>query len=386
MLIGIDASNIRRGGGITHLRELLVSAKPELSGIKKVFIWSCRSTLDQIEDRPWLEKIHLPILEKNFVIRGFWQRLALSNLARSRDCDLLYVPGGSFAGDFKPVVSFSQNLLPFEWRELSRFGFSGMMVKMLLLRIVQSQTFRNSTGVVYLTKYSKIAVEKVINVTPGRISIIAHGVDHRFNNKPRVQKELNTYSLENPLRIIYVSIIDVYKHQWNVVEAIAKLRKEGLPVCLELVGQSTLKGMTKLQKVIMRHDPEGEFVQYDGAVPFQELHHKYSTADIAIFASSCENMPNILLESMASGLPIACSDRGPMPEILMDAGVYFDPEKPSSIAKAVSTLLNSAVLRQQKSELAYSLSQTYSWEKCAVETFNFLRTTALSCQKGEINV
>ena len=35
-------------------------------------------------------------------------------------------------------------------------------------------------------------------------------------------------------------------------------------------------------------------------------------------------MPNTLVEAMASGLPIACSDRGPMPEVLGDGGVLFD--------------------------------------------------------------
>ena len=49
-------------------------------------------------------------------------------------------------------------------------------------------------------------------------------------------------------------------------------------------------------------------------------------ANLFVFASSCENMPNTLVEAMAIGLPIACSDRGPMPEVLRDGGVYFDPE------------------------------------------------------------
>ena len=45
-----------------------------------------------------------------------------------------------------------------------------------------------------------------------------------------------------------------------------------------------------------------------------------SKSNIFIFASSCENMPITLIEGMASGLPIACSDRGPMPEVLQDGG------------------------------------------------------------------
>ena len=58
-----------------------------------------------------------------------------------------------------------------------------------------------------------------------------------------------------------------------------------------------------------------------------DLHQKYLDADLGLFASSCENMPNILLETMGAGLPIACSNRQPMPEILKNGGEYFDPEK-----------------------------------------------------------
>jgi glycosyltransferase involved in cell wall biosynthesis len=51
-------------------------------------------------------------------------------------------------------------------------------------------------------------------------------------------------------------------------------------------------------------------------------------------------MPNILLEAMAAGLPIACSNRGPMPEVLGTAGLYFNPENPAEIACAIRTVID----------------------------------------------
>ena len=86
----------------------------------------------------------------------------------------------------------------------------------------------------------------------------------------------------------------------------------------------------------------------------------------------CENLPNILLEGMASGLPIACSDRGPMPELLGDSAVYFNPELQSSIEDALEILMNSPELRHKLSEKSYQLSQKYTWDKCAEQTFEFL--------------
>ena len=91
-----------------------------------------------------------------------------------------------------------------------------------------------------------------------------------------------------------------------------------------------------------------------------------------IFASSCENMTNILLESMASGLPIASSNYGPMTEVLGNAGVYFDPESPQEIARALRALIDSPELREEKARIAFERVKVYSWERCARDTFRFL--------------
>ena len=88
-------------------------------------------------------------------------------------------------------------------------------------------------------------------------------------------------------------------------------------------------------------------------------------------------MPNILLETMASGLPVACSNRGPMPEVLGDAGVYFDPEQPQEIERALRKLIESPVLRSEMAKASYERSLQFTWERCATETFAFLAQTAL---------
>jgi glycosyltransferase involved in cell wall biosynthesis len=119
-------------------------------------------------------------------------------------------------------------------------------------------------------------------------------------------------------------------------------------------------------------------VRYLGRIPHSELHARYAGADLCLFASTCENMPNILLEGMASGLPIACSDRGPMPEVLGDAGVYFDPEKPDEIARALRELIESPELRTKLAQSSFERVRRYSWRRCADETFKFLAEVARS--------
>jgi glycosyltransferase involved in cell wall biosynthesis len=83
-------------------------------------------------------------------------------------------------------------------------------------------------------------------------------------------------------------------------------------------------------------------------------------------------MPNILLEAMAAGLPIASSDRGPMPEILGDAGLYFDPESPQAIEEAVGRLHADPGLCERLAGRAQARAREFSWERAARETFALL--------------
>lgn len=373
----IDASNIRVGGGITHLVEFLREADPGKHGFEGIVVWACNATLARIEDRPWLEKRNDPALEANLLKRLAWQRLTLPKLLRMAKADLLFVPGGSIIAAFRPVVTMSRNMLPFEWRELGRFGFSLTTLKLALLRWNQSVSFKRADGTVFLTRYAFDTVTGITGPLPGEVSIIPHGVDKRFRMDPRRQRSASELTTADPLRVVYVSTIDEFKHQWHVVEAIGSLRKEGIPIRFDLYGSARASTLPRLTEAMTKADPRGEFIRYWGGVDYKEIHQCYAAADVCVFASSCENMPNILIESMAAGLPIACSDRGPMPEVLGEAGVYFDPENPASIADAVRTLASSPELRAEKASGASAAASKFSWSRCTRETFEFLKTVAL---------
>ncbi len=376
MILGIDAANISGGGGVTHLVELLRTAEPMAHGFSQVIVWSGQATLSRIEDRPWLVKSYQPLLNKSLPYHAFWQRFRLSGLARMAGCDVLFVPGGSYAGDFHPMVTMSRNMLPFDWRELRRFGWSWRTLKWVVLRITHARTFRRADGLIFLTRYAQEAVMRIIKTTAGKTTIVPHGIDDRFTHPPREQLPINCYSVVRPFRVLYVSMIDMYKHQWQVAEAVAQLRKIGIPVVMDMVGPAYPPAMVRLKATLDRIDPAGQFVRYAGPLPHGELHTRYAEAELCLFASSCENLPNILLEGMASGLPIACSNRGPMPEVLGDAGVYFDPENPDDIARALRELIDSSDLRARLAKASFERVQGYSWRRCSSETFGFLASIA----------
>jgi glycosyltransferase involved in cell wall biosynthesis len=303
-----------------------------------------------------------------------WQRWTLPRDLKEWQADLLWVPGGSIIPTFRPVVTMSRNMLPFDWKELRRFGLSWIALKLLILRWNQSYSFQRADGTIFLTRYAFDAVTQVTGSLTGRTAIVPHGVNARFQLPPRRQRARSDATASDPIRVVYVSTIDEFKHQWFVVDAIGRLRQEGLPIRLDLYGSARASTLPRLTAAMKRIDSEGEFIRYWGAVDYKEIHKCYAAADLCVFASSCENMPNILIESMAAGLPIACSNRGPMPEVLGDAGIYFNPENPASIAQAVRYLVMAPRLRAEKAAAASAIAASFSWSRCARETFEFLAT------------
>lgn len=371
--LGIDATNLRSGGGVTHLVEMLGALHLSVdSSFNRVIIWAGKNTLNAIEDRSWLTKYSPIALNQGLLKRIIWQRFYLSKAVRNENCTILLVPGGSYAGSFHPVVTMSQNLLPFEVAELRRYGWTLFSFKLLCLRIIQTKSFRKSDGVIFLTKYARDTVLNATGELLGKTCVVPHGLNSRFNMQPKIQRPIESYSNSRPYRILYVSIIDQYKHQWYVVEAIAALRKLGYPIVLDLVGPAYTPALKRLNKTIAGLGLEDEVIHYHGAIPFDELHLHYAQADLGIFASSCENMPNILLEIMGAGLPIACSNRGPMPEVLGRAGNFFDPEKPGDIVRALRELMDSTQTRIEMAQASHERAKKYSWVQCADDIFRFL--------------
>lgn len=376
MRIGIDASNLRSGGSITHLEGILRHGTPTHAGIDSVLVWGSAALTVRLRkiSRPGLRFIHEPILDRGLLSRMWWKSRELPQLLKQFDCNLLYVPAGACPTSFHPVVTMSRNLLPFEAREYRRFGKTSWMYwKMKLLQRSQVNSFRHADGVIFLTDHAKRVVTKITGKVRGQQIIIPHGIDDSFRAAPRSQRAAGDYHFERPYRFLYVSKIDAPKHQWHVARAVAELRKDGLPIAIDFVGPTDWQpGLKKLQQVTAEVDPQAKFIRHLPGVPHAELPQTYQQADAFVFASSCENMPNILIEAMAAGLPIAVAERGPMPQIVGSHGAYFDPESPGSIAACLRKVFEDAEARAVWAEATFQAAEQYSWKRCADDTFAFL--------------
>lgn len=374
MRIGIDASNIRQGGGLTHLSQLLSAARISDYDINRIVVWAENRVLALLPDHPLLEKRGHPLLERGVAFRIAWRRFVMPGELNKSKCNLLFAPGGSVSSGCRvPAVVMSQNMLPFEPDEAATFGrLSLMRLKMRMLRSVQGRSFSRAAGVIFLSRYAQSRLCSSLRLDASRTALIPHGIEPRFFQSARSARTIFSCSPERPFRLLYVSILMPYKHQIEVARAIAQLRDDGLPVMIDFVGAAWGNYGAAVADECFRLDPKGEFLRLRGEIPFERLHGFYQEADGFIFASSCENLPNIMIEAMASGLPILSSNRGPMPEVLGNQGRYFDPYSVASIVTATRQFILDHDLRTAMAKDAFDRAQGYSWQRCADMTLKFL--------------
>lgn len=384
MKLGIDASNIGKGGGITHLIEFIVHSEPLLKDYKidQIIVFGSEKTLNRLSEYSWLKKVTFPAFNQGLLRRVIFQLLHYDQYIQ-KECDLLFSITGDYLGRFKPVVGMSRNMLLYErdiWKEIKQ---PKEIIRFWLNYKKQKRCFKNATGIIFISHYAKNYVSKQLNLTNKQIAVIHHGISPRFQGKVSQQLSIENYSEKKPFKLLYVSTVHVYKHQWNVIEAVARLRQKGHPIELDLVGGVIFNPAGKnLEKTIQETDPQNKFIHYHGHVPYNKIDEFYKKADGIVYASTCENMPNILIESMASGLPIACSIKQPMPEFLKANGFYFDAKNVESIENALVDLLNNPEKRDKMAQNNLEEVKQYSWEKTTKETLDFITEIYLNHKKN----
>jgi glycosyltransferase involved in cell wall biosynthesis len=372
MRVGINACRARSGGAIAHLTGLIGELDPGTHGFSEIHVWGYDRLLEQLPERSWLIKRSTGRWQASLATELLWERFCLKRLARRAAIDIIFNVDVGTICRFRPSIMMSQDMLSYEPGEMDRYAYGKAWLRLLALRYIQNASLRSGDGAIFLTEHAARTIQQACGRL-ANVAIVPHGVDKRFSDMERSAEW--PQSGRRPLRCLYVSNTAPYKHQWHVVDAIARLRAKGWMIELNLVGGGRGPAQDRLNAEIARSDPDGRFVTLTDFVPHADIPRLLAEADLFVFASSCENMPITLLEAMAVGLPIACSNRGPMPEVLQDGGVYFDPEDPATIATAVESLLDATDKRHAYARRARELAGKYSWKRCASQTFDFIHQT-----------
>jgi glycosyltransferase involved in cell wall biosynthesis len=345
---------------------------PLQKGIEKVVVFASQKVLKQLPEDNVIQKITFSAFNKGLFHRVWFQLFGYDKNIKQH-CDILFSITGDYLGNFKPVVGMSRNMLLYErdiWEEIKH---PKEILRFWLNYQKQKRCFKNASGIIFISQYAKDYVSKKLNLRNKQIAVIHHGISPRFQEEVRKQFPIKNYSDNNPFKLLYVSTVHVYKHQWNLVEAVDLLRKKGYPIVLDLVGGVIFEPAgKKLRKIIQKTDPQHKFIHYHGHIPYDKIDEFYKKADGIVYASTCENMPNILIESMASGLPIVCSNKQPMPEFLKENGFYFDAKNVESISNAIEEMLLNPEKRESMAKRNFEEVKKYSWEITANGTFSFL--------------
>jgi glycosyltransferase involved in cell wall biosynthesis len=104
-------------------------------------------------------------------------------------------------------------------------------------------------------------------------------------------------------------------------------------------------------------------------VPAEQMQELYASHDIFLFPSLMEGLPSVLLEAMASGMPVITAETCGMPDVVEDGfnGLLVAPADASAIERAVLKLAASAELRQTLGQQAQQSMARYTWERSALK-------------------
>ena len=103
----------------------------------------------------------------------------------------------------------------------------------------------------------------------------------------------------------------------------------------------------------------------------------YNTAMAAAMPSFSEGFGLPAVEAMACGTPVLSSDKGSLPEVVGDSGVYFDPYDAMAMSTAILRMANDVQLRDSLANKALERAATFTWERAARLALGYLEAVAL---------
>lgn len=356
-IIFINALSARMGGGKTYILNLLNNL-PEFE--HKIYVVCPDKSL--IPDDPRVIYISTKIAARNILLRAFWEFFYLPVLLLKLNATVLFVPGGmdfTFFTFRKPKITMFRNMLPFDKAAISNLPTRRLRLKNYVLKFLMIRTMRSADHVIFISRYAKNIVEGQVSLKGS--SLIYHGIESSFtpNDTVKVGYEY----------LLYVSRFEPYKNHLNLIKAYKELSVSiRMRYKLVIVGELMEPAYSICAKYIEAHGIS-DFVVIRGKVPYSELPKIYNGAALFVYPSSCENCPNILLEAIGCGAPIAASKCEPIPEFLNDAGAYFDENDYEDIFRCLNEVLLSPALMSSMKKESRILGAKYSWEKTAMETW-----------------
>lgn len=230
---------------------------------------------------------------------------------------------------------------------------------------------KKADRILTVSEHSRGDVVRLLGVDPSRVTAIPEAADeqfHRVTDAERLEGVRKKFGLPEGF-VLTVGAIHTRRNLERLIEAMSISRdRTGEDVFLLIIGTpAEFSPPVDIPGTAARCGLAGRVLHVE-YVSEEDLLLLYNACGLFAYPSIYEGFGLPVIEAMACGAPVACSNVTSIPEVAGDAVLYFDPEKTEEIAEAISSVLADETLRSRLSKAGIERASLFSWRRTAVET------------------
>jgi glycosyltransferase involved in cell wall biosynthesis len=310
----------------------------------------------------------------------FWHQLNFYRLAKSRKWDVAFLPAGNRRLPFFSPCPTAAVVHDFSALHVSNKYDSR---RMFYIKHVLPMLMKRISKIITISSSSRNDIVNYAGISENLIDTIFHGVDHKSfhtNISPKGIKEtLSNFSLDKPY-LLYISRIEhPGKNHLNLIKGFEIFKKKtNSELLLVLAGSDWNRA-----ELVHEYAKASEFssdIRFTGFFPGNQLPTLLAGCEAFIFPSLYEGFGMPILEAMAAGKPVACSDISSLPEVAGDAAILFDPNSIEEISNSILKIVSDERLRNQLKESGLKRAAKFTWTNSALETMESLKKAMRGCK------
>lgn len=297
--------------------------------------------------------------------RLIWEQLRLPSHARTDKLDVLFSPGftAPLSGRGKRVTvihDLQHKRQPQNFGRLERMAWDWCV----------AQSVKTASTIITVSESSKKDILEVYGLAPSSVQVVSHGVENDFfglkKNESYGPELLTEAGLPDSPYLLAVSTVHPHKNWVRLIEAYEAVAREEADLQLVISG---LPGKSWEEvKELIAGKGLGERVHLLGWQPRKTLIGLFKYAEALVFPSTFEGFGMPVLEALAAGVPVACSDIGPLRELADGCASFFDPHSSDDIAAAIRGLRQDEFQRMKLVTAGLDRSKNSTWQRTAQQT------------------
>ncbi len=240
------------------------------------------------------------------------------------------------------------------------------------LKYTVDRTVRAAARILTPSEFSRKAIMRAYGVPGEKIVVVHNAVSNAFRPMQRetaVQWVHQKFGVTSPF-VLTVGDLQPRKNHLGLIHAFEDLIRHypQLPHHLVMVGKETWFANTVRRAA--ERSAVSDRIRFTGWVSDDELRHFYGACDMFVFPSFYEGFGLPILEAMACGRAVACSNTSAMPEVANAAALLFDPSRQNEITRAMRDLLLDPQLRLRTERLGSQRAAAFTWSRAAQKTLD----------------